>query len=299
MGTLCRFCFVDDDPSQLISPCKCSGTQQYVHAQCLLKWQKVAMERGAVTQAVRCSVCRARYTLQPSQWRRCQWGLVWLLHATVAWLGPVGLCLLWLGNHLPILLWSVWLPGAVDELEVGRALLHVGSGSHAGIFAESVVLLTAHSAYGSLGYIVNKPLSLPLSPPAHPTVNLSALFGVGGPVARGTHVAMLTGASASATSSSATQVIPGVHLQPFLESVAVEHVKQANASHEPQLKVLLGYAGWGPRQLDREVLAGRWQVTDLTPEDVFCTFAATCAALHTALSARVAPPPPPPPALPP
>lgn len=62
------------------------------------------------------------------------------------------------------------------------------------------------------------------------------------------------------------------------------------------LKLLLGYAGWGPRQLDGEVRAGHWRVADLTPADVFCSLPTSCGALHATLSAAlvVLPPLPPP-----
>jgi len=43
----CRFCFepsseVEGEQSgELISPCACKGTQQYVHKSCLARWQEV------------------------------------------------------------------------------------------------------------------------------------------------------------------------------------------------------------------------------------------------------------------
>lgn len=35
----CRVCFEDAKPSELISPCNCSGTQKHVHLACLQHWQ--------------------------------------------------------------------------------------------------------------------------------------------------------------------------------------------------------------------------------------------------------------------
>lgn len=35
---ICRICLDNDNPHDLIAPCKCSGSTKYAHEQCLLKW---------------------------------------------------------------------------------------------------------------------------------------------------------------------------------------------------------------------------------------------------------------------
>ena len=46
----------------LIAPCACTGSQEYVHLKCLRMWQKVSRGR---TDAPRknCRVCKQKYTL--------------------------------------------------------------------------------------------------------------------------------------------------------------------------------------------------------------------------------------------
>ena len=39
-GDQCRICFSGAEEGKLIAPCKCSGTQRYVHEDCLRKWQR-------------------------------------------------------------------------------------------------------------------------------------------------------------------------------------------------------------------------------------------------------------------
>ena len=39
-GDQCRICFSGAEDGKLISPCKCAGTQRYVHEECLRKWQR-------------------------------------------------------------------------------------------------------------------------------------------------------------------------------------------------------------------------------------------------------------------
>lgn len=52
----CRFCLECDSLGNLISPCNCKGTFQYVHNECLLKWYAHASDRG-----LKCNVCLEEY----------------------------------------------------------------------------------------------------------------------------------------------------------------------------------------------------------------------------------------------
>lgn len=51
----CRICFEEETSNnKLISPCSCSGTNQYVHTQCLLKW--ISIKKSKI-----CPVCQKAY----------------------------------------------------------------------------------------------------------------------------------------------------------------------------------------------------------------------------------------------
>ena len=65
----CRFCFeeaADDD--ELVAPCACSGSQKYVHATCLRRWQahqrlEAASSRADVrAKANTCDVCHTEFS---------------------------------------------------------------------------------------------------------------------------------------------------------------------------------------------------------------------------------------------
>ncbi|KAL1495617.1 hypothetical protein AB1Y20_016485 [Prymnesium parvum] len=58
----CRFCF--EAGGELIAPCRCAGTQKYVHAACLRRWRAHARLKLHATddRASTCSVCRAPFS---------------------------------------------------------------------------------------------------------------------------------------------------------------------------------------------------------------------------------------------
>ena len=61
-GDQCRICFSGAEDGKLIAPCKCSGTQRYVHEECLRKWQRTC---AGTRKAKYCGVCRTRFDLAP------------------------------------------------------------------------------------------------------------------------------------------------------------------------------------------------------------------------------------------
>lgn len=70
---LCRFCLDDDNTEDLISPCRCSGGQKYVHKKCLIQWQRTALVSQPTHPAFydrdkrhqMCNVCKAEFSCAP------------------------------------------------------------------------------------------------------------------------------------------------------------------------------------------------------------------------------------------
>lgn len=64
-GPMCRLCLEQDTVENLISPCKCSGTQRYVHLHCLQSWQRIVLQEPGVEskqKASMCGVCRTPFS---------------------------------------------------------------------------------------------------------------------------------------------------------------------------------------------------------------------------------------------
>ena len=133
-------------------------------------------------------------------------------------------------------------------------------------FEGTVVLVWHYDADGAIGVIVNRALP-------HSIPDVLMLTGVeemnlhpenrvtwGGPVETG-----------SGTAISRAQINDGEGWQ-LDENIAItrsEDVLYRMLSEQKQVILCLGYAGWGPGQLDAEIEAGGWLYTDATPDLVF------------------------------
>lgn len=59
----CRICFEDGDEDDLITPCLCAGSVQYIHKECLRKELEARTQRGHQTRF--CTICHGNYTWVP------------------------------------------------------------------------------------------------------------------------------------------------------------------------------------------------------------------------------------------
>jgi hypothetical protein len=66
-----RVRYVSEDPEagRLIRPCKCKGSQQYVHEGCLRQWRHSDSNYGARTYW-ECPTCKFKYNLERMKWGR-------------------------------------------------------------------------------------------------------------------------------------------------------------------------------------------------------------------------------------
>jgi putative transcriptional regulator len=141
-------------------------------------------------------------------------------------------------------------------------------------FRGSVVLLVEHRADGSLGFIVNRPapLRLPgvveelgmrgheLDPPDSPVL-------VGGPVAPHTGWILFDHHDFPRAADEIVQVSPHLAV-----SASRELLQLLVEGQGPRRQLLvLGYAGWGPGQLDAELAQGAWIPVDLAEDIIFET----------------------------
>ena len=139
-------------------------------------------------------------------------------------------------------------------------------------FEHSVIYLCAHSEEGAMGLIVNKPsadvsmaalleqLSITPSPGLGPRQ-----VHFGGPVEMGRGFVLHSPDYMSGLTT--LQVNEGFAMTGTLD--VLETI--ARGDGPAHWMAMLGYAGWGPGQLEEELAENGWLVCDATPELVFET----------------------------
>lgn len=133
-------------------------------------------------------------------------------------------------------------------------------------FQETVVLLIDYSAEGAAGLIINRPTKMPLSEllPSVPGLRERrdvAYFG--GPV-EGHRMLMLVRSGERPEESG--RVFGNVYVsasRDTLESMI------GSRKTDKELRVFAGYAGWMPRQLDREIMRGDWIIMSADEGSIF------------------------------
>lgn len=167
-------------------------------------------------------------------------------------------------NSFPIL----WVMMSSESLEGKLLIAMPGMGDQR--FEQSVVFMCAHSQEGALGLIVNKPA---------PELKFSALLEqlgidvdnpardirvhLGGPVEHGRGFVLHSGDYRSNTST--LRVTESIGMTATLD--VLEDIARGEGPDSALLA--LGYSGWGPGQLEAEILQNGWLTCEAEPEIVF------------------------------
>jgi putative transcriptional regulator len=133
-------------------------------------------------------------------------------------------------------------------------------------FARTVVLLCDFLPDGAFGLVVNRPTGMPardlvnLSPPAI-AANELPLF-IGGPVQPERGWILITDAPAG---DEYRTILDGLYLTASPD--VLRDVLEAHPA--PRARVIAGYAGWGPGQLDEELAQSAWLMADVELDLIF------------------------------
>lgn len=150
-------------------------------------------------------------------------------------------------------------------------------------FEHSVVLICVHSDQGAMGLVLNKPNpELSLSdvldqleiPPGNGSNNTT--IHIGGPVETGRGFVLH---SDEYSSKLKTLAVPGGYGMTATLDILEDIAKGCGPD---QALMMLGYAGWGPGQLEAEIGMNGWLTCDSARDLIFETDADRkwCAALH-------------------
>ncbi len=130
-------------------------------------------------------------------------------------------------------------------------------------FVETVILLLHYDETGTMGLVVNRPVE------AAPKEALPKLEGIeeysgtlywGGPVQLSTLRALMR---TDTPPENSEHIFDAIHL------VSMDDTLLENASNETNLRFFIGYTGWAPGQLERELAFDSWHIVPATDELVF------------------------------
>ncbi len=142
-------------------------------------------------------------------------------------------------------------------------------------FKRTVVLLVDHRDEGSLGFVLNRPAESNLKSMLGPLgLEVDEAEVSDAPVLVGGPVAPNTGWLVFEPGSSATPAANDlVRISDKLAVSASRDLLEMLVTHKgpERMALMLGYSGWGPGQLDAEILHGSWIPIDFDDRIVFDT----------------------------
>lgn len=133
-------------------------------------------------------------------------------------------------------------------------------------FSRTVVLLAEYGRHGAFGIVVNRQMSEPahevVKPDPPMDIRKDVHLYVGGPV-EPNRAWVLT--KHRELDGDALEISDGVYL-----SAAPELIRHAlQSSPDPQMRLVIGYAGWAPGQLDDELASSSWLMAPVQPDLLF------------------------------
>ncbi|HKT81272.1 MAG TPA: YqgE/AlgH family protein [Vicinamibacterales bacterium] len=137
-------------------------------------------------------------------------------------------------------------------------------------FHKSVVLLCTHDEEGAFGLVINRPLLtsgrvvVNLDPPV--TTDRELQVWIGGPVEQ--HRSwMLVGSDPGPGESGGVEIADDV----FLSTAPDLLQRLLQPTPPPRARLILGYSGWGPGQLEAELEESAWLLSDVPASLIFDT----------------------------
>ena len=130
-------------------------------------------------------------------------------------------------------------------------------------FKRSVVLLTEHNENGSIGFILNKPIEIKLKDAVGELPPIDSNIHLGGPVARETlHFLHTEGDLIDGSLEIMKGLFWGGNFETLKKMIELDKI-------QPEaVKFFVGYSGWEPKQLDKELKLNSWIVLDGNVSDI-------------------------------
>jgi putative transcriptional regulator len=142
-------------------------------------------------------------------------------------------------------------------------------------FARSVVLLCRHNEQGAFGLVVNRPLMttgrviVNLDPPVESERELE--LWVGGPVEPQSSWMLVGERSEEPAEPTGRRV--GMHITDglYLSTSPQRLSRLLEPNPPPRTRLIIGYSGWSAGQLEAELQASAWLLSEVSPDLIFST----------------------------
>ncbi len=168
-----------------------------------------------------------------------------------------------IATWLVLVAWLLPAIATADQAPARGKLLVATEFVQGDMFAETVILLLHYNEHGAMGIVVNRPTDIE---PEEILAEVDAIPDYDGEIFWGGPVEMYSLRALRRTDSPPTgldAIVGSVHLVPIDETLE-------DAPRDPgSLRLFIGYAGWSPGQLDREMERGSWRVVPASDEHVF------------------------------
>lgn len=130
-------------------------------------------------------------------------------------------------------------------------------------FRRSVVLLAEHDENGSFGLIINKPLEIKINEIVKDFPDFDTKVYIGGPVKTDNLFVLHTlGNKISGSSKIMDGLYWGGDIDMIKSMIEEKKIRSQN------IRFYIGYSGWDPDQLNREMKENSWVVTKLKTEKI-------------------------------
>src|SRR5689334_14033824 len=138
-------------------------------------------------------------------------------------------------------------------------------------FKRTVVLLCTHNETGAFGVVVNRPMAtsgrvvVNLDPPVSTDRELEVW--VGGPVEPQRSWMLVGNGAFEEEDFEGLAICDGLYLSTSPELLR----RLLEPNPPPRTRLIVGYAGWGPGQLEAELEASAWLIAEADPDLIFDT----------------------------
>jgi putative transcriptional regulator len=127
-------------------------------------------------------------------------------------------------------------------------------------FKRSIVFLTEHNEQGTVGFVLNKPVRIPVNEVLEDFPEIEAEISLGGPVGTNTvHYIHTLGDLIPNSVSVYKNIYWGGDFETIKGLITSGVIKK------DQIRFFVGYAGWKPKQLENEISENSWVIAELAP----------------------------------